>query len=112
MWWVFAELAQRLGQRLSDATARAMAAPGSVEAEDGCCDSARRALGCRGTSCAPHRPAWSRRTHPAPGWLVPDLLPGGRLELCPAELADQLAAVVGCAGPGRPCCCAADCRDR
>lgn len=30
-------------------------------------------------------------TAPEPGWLVPDLLPTGRVELCPPEFAAQLA---------------------
>ena len=90
MWWVFAELAHRLGQRVSDATARAMVAPGSVEAEDELLriGAARARVPWRELRAAPSGVV--AEDAPGPGWLVPDLLPGGRIELCPAEFAGQL----------------------
>ena len=90
MWWVFAALSERLGHPLSDTVRAAMAAVGTVEAED-------RLLEL-GTARA--RTSWAElrgspsgvlaRNAPEPGWLVPDGLPSGRLQLCPAEFADEL----------------------
>ena len=91
MWWVFAELSRRLGHRLTPATADALHQVGTVEAED--------RLLALGTARA--RVSWDElraapsglvaTDAPQPGWLVPDALPGGRLDLCPAELSEQLA---------------------
>lgn len=91
MWWVFASLAQRLGQRLPAPLVEAIADVGSVAAED--------RLLALGTARA--RVSWGQlrsapsgivdETAPEPGWLVPDLLPTGRVELCPPEFAAQLA---------------------
>jgi anaerobic selenocysteine-containing dehydrogenase len=91
MWWVFAELADRLGQTMSLTTRAAMAEVGSVEAED-------RLLAL---ATSKSRVPWDEiRAHPSgivptdvpePGWLVPDRLPTGRVDLCPEELSAQLA---------------------
>lgn len=90
MWWVFASLAHRLGQELGETVRHAMAEPGTPSADD-----RLLALGA-----ARSRIPWERLraapsglvdgTAPEPGWLVPGMLPGGRLELCPAELTAQL----------------------
>lgn len=99
MWWVFAALAQRLGQELPGPVLEAMAEVGSIAAED--------RLLALGT--ARSRVPWDRlrstpsgvvaETAPEPGWLVPDRLPNGRLELCPPEFAAQLAEWWGTADP-------------
>lgn len=91
MWWVFAQLAQRLGQRLTPAILEAMTEVGTVAAED--------RLLALGTARA--RVPWERLrsapsgvvddSAPEAGWLIPDLLPTGTIELCPPELAAQLA---------------------
>lgn len=90
MWWVFASLAQRLGQPLPEVVTAAMAEVGSEAAED-------RLLQL---GASRSRVSWDRLRNapsgliddaaPQPGWLVPDLLPAGRLDLCPAELAAEL----------------------
>ena len=90
MWWVFAALGQRLGQRLPPAVVAAVDAVGTVAAED-----QLLALGA-----ARSRVSWERLRGspvgvvddraPAAGWLVPGRLPTGRIDLCPPELAEQL----------------------
>lgn len=92
MWWVFASLAQRLGQTLPAPIAEAMSEVGTIAAED-----RLLALGA-----ARARVPWEQLrsassgvvddTAPEPGWLVPDRLPTGRIELCPPAFAAQLAA--------------------
>jgi anaerobic selenocysteine-containing dehydrogenase len=91
MWWVFSSLAQRLGYRLPAAVVQAMSEVGSIAAEE-------RLLAL---ATSRSRISWEQireepagiidSTAPPPGWLVPALLPTGRIELCPPPLADQLA---------------------
>jgi len=92
MWWVFAALSKWLGYRLSEATEAAIAAVGSIESED------RLLAVAAGRSRIPweeirgHPSGLFDASAPAAGWLVPDRLPAGRLDLCPPELADQLGS--------------------
>src|SRR5690606_11908745 len=90
MWWVFASLAQRLGQRLLPEVEQAMAEAGTSSAED-------RLLALAANRS---RVPWQRLHSapsglvddqaPPPGWRIPERLPRGRLDLCPPPLADQL----------------------
>lgn len=91
MWWVFAELSQRLGHQLPPVTVEAMAAVGTVEAEDRllALGTARARVSWEELRAAPS--GLVAANAPEPGWLVPGALPRGRLQLCPPELADQLA---------------------
>lgn len=94
MWWVFAELSRRLGHPLSADIESAVATVGTVEAEDRLLrlGAARSRIPWDALRAAPSGVLAADVTDvPGPGWLVPGGLPAGRLEMCPAEFADQLA---------------------
>jgi anaerobic selenocysteine-containing dehydrogenase len=91
MWWVFASLAQRLGQRLSPTVTEAMSTVGSIAAEDQLLALATRRSRIPWAKIRAAPSGVEDQTAPGPGWLVPDRLPTGKLDLCPPELAAQLA---------------------
>ena len=91
MWWVFSMLADHLGQVLPAVTREAMAQVGTIEAEDRLLALATSKARLPWETIRSHPSGILDESAPAPGWLVPDRLPAGRLELCPAELAGQLA---------------------
>ncbi len=89
-WWVFAELARRLGQPTYGSARRDAALAGREVDDEVIAESlmggARRPWA--EVRAAPH----GIRDHSvAPGWLVPDRLPQ-RLDLAPGTLVEQLAA--------------------
>jgi anaerobic selenocysteine-containing dehydrogenase len=90
MWWAFAALTSAMGLPLPDGVAELLDRPGTVEADDEIlAQSASRArLPWDDIRSSPHGVVATDA--PAPGWLIPDRLPRGRLDLAPAQLVDQL----------------------
>ncbi len=95
-WWVFAELARRLGLPSYGSARRDTALAGRIVDDEAIAESimgnARRPW--PEVRAAPHG---IRDDSVAPGWLVPTRLPQ-RLDLAPAELAAQFAAQFAATG--------------
>jgi anaerobic selenocysteine-containing dehydrogenase len=90
MWWAFARLSAAMGLPLPDGVEELLGRAGDAEADDVVlAQSASRArLSWDEIRSSPH--GVLAGDAPAPGWLVPDRLPRGRLDLAPVPLVEQL----------------------
>jgi len=90
MWWMFAELMVRMGLPVPPLVARCLAAADSEEADDALLEAAasRSRIPWATLRAAPS--GLLDDAAPEPGWFAPAMIPSGRLDLCPDELAEQL----------------------
>ena len=90
MWWAFARLAAAMGLALPDGVAEVLDRAGDVEADDAILEqsASRSRIAWAEIRSAPH--GIVATDAPQPGWLIPDKLPRGRLDLAPVQFVEQL----------------------